>query len=67
MATIIILIGSILGLVGGLTALVGFDASFLTALSIWIAAGPAAALGVILLAAVIPNHRTDGPILAEVA
>lgn len=67
MATIIILLGSILGLAGGVTAYVGFDASVLAALSIWIAAGPASALGVILLATVAPAGGPGAQILAEVA
>ncbi len=67
MATIIILLGSILGFVGGLTAYLGFDASFLAALSVWVAAGPAAALMVLVAATVTPQRANHGPILAEVA
>ena len=67
MATIIILLGSILGFIAGLTAFIGFDASFLTALSLWVGAGPAAALCVILRATFAPTRGTDTPILAKVA
>ncbi len=67
MATIIILLGSILGFVSGLTAYVGFDASFLTALSVWVAAGPASALLVIVVATILPQPALDRPVLAKVA
>ena len=67
MATIIILLGSILGFVGGLTAYFGFDASFWTALSIWVGAGPALALPVILAATFAPQRLGYAPVLAKVA
>ena len=67
MATIIILLGSMLGFVGGVVAYVGFDAGFLAALGIWLGAGPASALLVILSAAPPTQHPTEQPILAKVA
>jgi phage shock protein PspC (stress-responsive transcriptional regulator) len=67
MATIIILLGSILGFVGGLTAYFGFDASFWTAVSVWVAAGPASALLVILAATFAPQRPGFAPVLAKVA
>ena len=67
MATIIILMGSILGFVGGLTAYFGFDASFWAALTVWVAAGAAAAFLVMVAATVAPQRNNYGPVLAEVA
>lgn len=67
MATIIILLGSIVGLVGAITAYVGFEASFLAALSVWVAAGPVSALFIILLGTILPTRADQRPILAEVA
>ena len=67
MATIIILLGSILGLLGGITAYVGFDASLTAAVSIWIGAGPASAIGVILVATLVPSREAEAQILAKVA
>jgi hypothetical protein len=65
MATIIILMGSILGLVGGLTAYLGFDASFWVALSVWVAAGPASAMLVITAATAAPQRASHAPVLAR--
>ena len=67
MATIIILLGSILGFAGGLTAFFGFDTSFWTALSVWVVAGPASALLVILAATVAPHRAAYRPVHAKVA
>ena len=67
MATITILFGSILGLLGGITAYIGFDASLTAAVSIWIAAGPAAVIGVMLFAALAPSREAEAQFLAEVA
>ena len=67
MSTIIILVGSILGFVGGLTAYIGFDASFWAVLSLWVAAGPASALLVVVVATVAPQRANHRPILAKVA
>ncbi len=53
MATIIILLGGILGFVTGITAYVGFDASLVTALLIWGLSGPVSA-GLVILASLRP-------------
>jgi hypothetical protein len=67
MAMIIILFGSILGFIGGMTAYVGFDAPLLGALSIWLAAGPMAAMVVITGATVARWQFRFRPVLAKVA
>ena len=67
MATIIILLSSILGFFGGLVGYVGFDVSFWMALSIWIAAGPASVLCILLATASAPHHADRRPVLAKVA
>jgi len=49
MATVLILIGGILGFFSGITAYTLFDASIMTALLIWAASGPVVALVSIVL------------------
>jgi hypothetical protein len=44
MATIVILVGSMLGFVTAVTAYTVFDAGLLTVLAIWIGSGPVSAL-----------------------
>jgi hypothetical protein len=67
MATMIILLGSILGFASGLTAYLGFDATFWVSLSIWVAAGPASALLVVAGSTVAPQRFQLEPVLAKVA
>ena len=67
MATIIILLGSMLGFISGLTAYFGFDVPFWVAVGVWAAAGPIVALLVILTAALAPQRNGFGPVLAKVA
>ena len=67
MATMIILLGSVLGFASGLTAYVGFEATFWVSLAIWVAAGPATAMLVIAGATIAPQRFELEPILAKVA
>ena len=67
MATIIILFGSILGFLGGLTVYFGFEATFWTALNVWMAAGPASVLFVLLMTWVAPQNPDFDEVRVRVA
>lgn len=67
MATISILLGSIIGFLGGLVAYFGLDASLLLALAIWLGAGPASVIVVILTTLARPAQTAEQPVFAEAA
>ena len=67
MATIGILLGSIIGFLGGLVAYFGFDASLPLALAIWLGAGPASVIVVILTTLTRPAQTAEQPVFAEAA
>lgn len=50
MAFILFIVGGIAGVLGMLTAIIAFDASFLSALAVWFATGMAVSLAGIALA-----------------
>jgi hypothetical protein len=65
MATVFVLLGSILGFFGGLVSWLAFDMSFVAALAIWIVSGPLAAF-LAVAAAALPGRAT-GETTAEPA
>ena len=64
MAILLILIGGILGFCSGLASYTLFDASLMTAVMIWIASGPVAALISVILRLMpqtMPQARSRAP------
>lgn len=69
MAAVIVVLGSMLGLVVGLVGWVAFDLSLVAALAIWIGAGPLS-VALAALIALIPHDRhvpaAADPVLVKV-
>ena len=64
MATLLFLIGGILGFFSSIAAYTLFDASLMTALMIWVASGPVAALISVILRLMpqtMPQARSRAP------